>query len=377
MQRRAHPGLIPVGGSEFDRMGALEVLRQHCAAAYDPEQREHVVALKDVWALAFPTEPFALPSERWKEVGFQGTDPRTDLRGCGYLGLLHLKALLTQQGAGMISIKEDLPSELGDERLPLAIASINCTAMLLSHLQLAPKLTCAFLPGGRLECSADMLQAFLSLGWERIDDGESAAEGAASSSAARPPSSPGAAALAKEAARRMLYDLQAMHARLTVHLARVWARMNLEPSTNLMDFPAALRETYAHMQRALRLTGRAPWKLEMVISHLESDAQTQPLLEGAREAFGPITEVMSDCLVKPAGWALSYGYEAVASALGLVWGMCEPSERPNPALRLLTDRVKRARVSPCACEPCARECPGFSEAAPSPAVTRRGHDKAQ
>ena len=89
----------------------------------------------------------------------------------GYLGLVHLHALLTQHGAGMIGLEEDLPAELSPANLPLAIASINCSAMLLSYLQLAPKLTCAFLPGGRLECSNETLHAFLALGWEGATDG--------------------------------------------------------------------------------------------------------------------------------------------------------------------------------------------------------------
>ena len=51
--------------------------------------------------------------------------------------------------------------------------------------------------------------------------------------------------------------------------------ISLRSAAVLMDFPTALRETYAHMQRALRLTGRAPWRLVVVISHLVCDAHAQ------------------------------------------------------------------------------------------------------
>ena len=430
MLRRNQPsgseakGLLSIGGSEHGRASVLDALRDHCAAAYDPEQPSHLRSLKDLWALAFPSEAFALPSERWKDLGFQGTDPRTDLRGCGYLGLLHLSALLSQHGAGVHSLQRDLPSELGDERLPLAIASINATAMLLSHLQLAPKLTCAFLPGGRLECGDAMLQSFLSLGWEDYIDGsdEAGDDSASASAATRPPVSPVAAAPAaarssaaeeQAAVKRLLYALQAMHTRLALHLARVWARMNLDPATNLMDFPTALRETYAHMQRSLRAAaswsgGGAPWRLDSVITPLENDAPPQPLLDGAREAFGPLTEVVGDCVVKPATWALAAGYSAVASVVGVMWGMCSAMEdrtalpllplaprgmpsspyfpwRPGGVITRLSARLlaRPQRMPPVrgwrhpshvVCSPCA-VCAGFSEAPGSPAGG--AHDKAQ
>ena len=209
------------------RLGALESLRALCATTYDAEDASHVRKLKDLWAAAFPSEPYALPSQRWKDLGFQGTDPRTDLRGAGYLGLVQLHALITQHGAGMLGLEEDLPPELS--QLPLAIASINCTAMLLSHLQLAPKLATAFVQGGRILCSDETLQAFLALGWEG-EDAAAAADGGAEHAAA---------------VRRLEYVLQALHVRLALHLGRVWRRMSAEPHTTIMDFPAALRETCA------------------------------------------------------------------------------------------------------------------------------------
>ena len=150
------------------RLGALEALRHACTTSYDAEQPQHVRALKDTWVAAFPSEAFELPSARWKDLGFQGVDPRTDLRGAGHVGLLHLRDLLTQQDAGLLGLEADLPPDLFN--LPLAIASINCSAMLLSYLQLAPKLACSFMPGGRVECSTDVLHAFLSLGWEGSED---------------------------------------------------------------------------------------------------------------------------------------------------------------------------------------------------------------
>ena len=50
----------------------------------------HLSELLELWSLAYPGEVLegtARPNERWKMVGFQGTDPVTDLRGMGMLSV--------------------------------------------------------------------------------------------------------------------------------------------------------------------------------------------------------------------------------------------------------------------------------------------------
>ena len=114
-----------MAAAEAVRLRALDDLRDSAGTPFDPSCSEHVGALYSIWSESFPELPFEATSERWKDLGFQGTDPRTDLRGAGYLGLVQLHALITQHGAGMLGLEEDLPPELS--QLPLAIASINCT----------------------------------------------------------------------------------------------------------------------------------------------------------------------------------------------------------------------------------------------------------
>ena len=46
--------------------------------------------LKELWEAAFPDEQFAVPSRRWKDMGWQGTDPATDFRGGGLMALQNL-----------------------------------------------------------------------------------------------------------------------------------------------------------------------------------------------------------------------------------------------------------------------------------------------
>ena len=67
---------------------------------YDKESQEHRDTLKKLWTAVFNSHTvdeisiannsevsFALVSERWKEMGWQGDDPSRDLRGGGYLSL--------------------------------------------------------------------------------------------------------------------------------------------------------------------------------------------------------------------------------------------------------------------------------------------------
>lgn len=46
--------------------------------------------LRELWEAAFPGEEFAVPSRRWKDMGWQGTDPATDFRGGGLMALQNL-----------------------------------------------------------------------------------------------------------------------------------------------------------------------------------------------------------------------------------------------------------------------------------------------
>jgi len=324
-------GLLEVGSTEYDRLHALDTLRSICAQPYDADKPAHVRELKELWVTAFPTEIFppGVSSARWKDLGFQGLDPRTDLRGAGFLGLVHLRSLLSQHGAGMVGLEEDLPAELFN--LPIAIASINCSAMLLSYLQLAPKLTCAFMPGGRLECSNETLQAFLALGWEGGAETSSAAGGAGGNALLGGPPADSNGDADAAAVRRLLYVLQALHARLTTHLGHVWVRMSAAPNATIMDFPIALRETYAHMQRALRLSTSPPWRLEALIGRMDNEQTAgAPLLESFGESFGPLSDVVGTCVVQPTAWALTIGYSAIAGAYNAVIGLCFSAGPSSP-----------------------------------------------
>lgn len=164
MQRRRRNGhedeatgllSVPVADLEALRLRTFDTLRQRCEAQFDGDCSEHMNLLQDLWKSSFPTAPFQLPSERWAEIGFQGRDPRSDLRGCGVMGLRHLGQTLDTLRADIDATFVGIPQS-DISAFPLSIASINCTAMLLSYLHIAPKLAMSFLPA-RTEASQAIL----------------------------------------------------------------------------------------------------------------------------------------------------------------------------------------------------------------------------
>uniref|UniRef100_A0A8C6TAK0 ELMO/CED-12 domain containing 1 n=1 Tax=Neogobius melanostomus TaxID=47308 RepID=A0A8C6TAK0_9GOBI len=66
----------------------VEKLRRE---AYDCENQEHEEMLLKLWKELRPDTPLSgRISKQWCEIGFQGSDPKTDFRGMGLLGLHNL-----------------------------------------------------------------------------------------------------------------------------------------------------------------------------------------------------------------------------------------------------------------------------------------------
>ncbi|CEF61854.1 Engulfment/cell motility, ELMO domain-containing protein [Strongyloides ratti] len=61
------------------------------AKKYDSENKEHEAKLYELWSLLKKNEKLkSRKSKQWEDIGFQGTDPATDFRGMGLLGLEQL-----------------------------------------------------------------------------------------------------------------------------------------------------------------------------------------------------------------------------------------------------------------------------------------------
>lgn len=78
--------------------------------------------------------PPPVPSEEWKSLGFQGTDPLTDVRGARVSGLVFTARFLEERGPD----SRRLLGATGDG-FPFAIACLNVLFLLECHLRLGGK----------------------------------------------------------------------------------------------------------------------------------------------------------------------------------------------------------------------------------------------
>ncbi|GMR42772.1 hypothetical protein PMAYCL1PPCAC_12967 [Pristionchus mayeri] len=72
----------------------------------------------------------------WQTVGFQGTDPSTDLRGVGILGLLQLHFLVSEWGLPddqLITILQ--LAQDSQQNFPFAVVGLNFTSLIVSKLK--------------------------------------------------------------------------------------------------------------------------------------------------------------------------------------------------------------------------------------------------
>lgn len=70
----------------------LHDLESFRTTGYDSSKLEHEKTLLELWTLLMPmTELESRVCNSWKDIGFQGDDPKTDFRGMGILGLQNLQ----------------------------------------------------------------------------------------------------------------------------------------------------------------------------------------------------------------------------------------------------------------------------------------------
>ena len=210
----------------------MEELRELCLAPFDADDPHHLAMLETLWRSALPDKPFERLSRHWADTfGFQGRDPATDVRGGGFVALQHLWRFAATSPTH--------PGALVRSGFPLAIASINATAMLQSYLGLNPDVVVPALAGAKAPPE-------VRLSFARC----AAASG-------------GRAALA------------ALHAALLHHLVDAWARLELRTTARrltVMDYPPLAAAAAAHLQRALFFSP-APWDLARVGAALRAPSQ--------------------------------------------------------------------------------------------------------
>ncbi|KAG6483947.1 hypothetical protein ZIOFF_060740 [Zingiber officinale] len=69
----------------------LQKLKERLNVPFDETRPDHQEALLSLWYASFPeTQLTGLVSEQWKDMGWQGPNPSTDFRGCGFIALENL-----------------------------------------------------------------------------------------------------------------------------------------------------------------------------------------------------------------------------------------------------------------------------------------------
>jgi len=90
-------------------------------------------ALAQLWVLCFPDGGPAPDgkSERWKDAGFQGTDPATDFRGGGIFALSNLLHLGRAHPASFQRLLHKRDGERADAEYPFCVAGARVEGLRL------------------------------------------------------------------------------------------------------------------------------------------------------------------------------------------------------------------------------------------------------
>lgn len=130
--------------------GRLRALVARAAVPFNSGDSDHRAALARLWTAAFPRDlpSEGGPSERWKDMGWQGKDPATDFRGGGVLGLDNLIGLHTHFPRTFAALLHKTRGSRAEIEYPFAVAGVNISFQLMTMLGLRdPALVAALTEG--------------------------------------------------------------------------------------------------------------------------------------------------------------------------------------------------------------------------------------
>ncbi|KAF3330652.1 ELMO domain-containing protein C-like isoform X3 [Carex littledalei] len=115
----------------------LQNLRHRLEVPFDASLVEHQDALRQLWRLAYPEREIpSLKSELWKEMGWQGVDPSTDIRGGGFISLENLIYFARTYPESFQRLLHKQDGVRSEWEYPFAAAGINISFMLAQMLEL-------------------------------------------------------------------------------------------------------------------------------------------------------------------------------------------------------------------------------------------------
>ncbi|XP_021902430.1 ELMO domain-containing protein B isoform X2 [Carica papaya] len=112
-------------------------LQERLHMPFDETRPGHQEALRTLWCAAFPDVALkGMISEQWKDMGWQGPNPSTDFRGCGFISLENLLYYSRTYPASFrrLLLKQD--GKRATWEYPFAVAGINVSFMLIRMLDL-------------------------------------------------------------------------------------------------------------------------------------------------------------------------------------------------------------------------------------------------
>ncbi|XP_071506629.1 ELMO domain-containing protein 3-like [Diadema antillarum] len=103
---------------------------------FDDEQQIHKRVLQTIYKqLTGSTIDCPRYGSHWEQIGFQGTDPSTDLRACGFLGLLTLLDFVMDSQKFPLAKDIYRLSQHETQNFPFCVMSINMTRIALQTLR--------------------------------------------------------------------------------------------------------------------------------------------------------------------------------------------------------------------------------------------------
>lgn len=238
------------------------------------------------------------------------------------MGLSHLCRFLTPPGEARVA---QIAQIIEADGFPLAIASINLTAILQSYLHLNPNVHASASAGVPSKCSERVLGAFLEIssreGLEGGGGGGVSVGGGVGGGGGVGASGVGASGVGAGADE----PLDEIHRALLFHLTALWRSHRMrQPEATIMDFPPLLKAAQLRLHRVLHAAPE-PWQLERISRKIEAGDS------GGGGGGGSTAIAVAAIAVSAASFLLKIsGYLTCGLGCGpLIAGIC--GERPSHA----------------------------------------------
>ncbi|KAF1885270.1 hypothetical protein Lal_00029159 [Lupinus albus] len=115
----------------------LQMLQERLQVPYDDTRPDHREALTALWHCSFPNVSLSgLISDQWKDMGWQGPNPSTDFRGCGFISLENLLFFARTYPASFHRLMLKKDGHRATYEYPFSVAGINISFMLIQMLDL-------------------------------------------------------------------------------------------------------------------------------------------------------------------------------------------------------------------------------------------------